>query len=67
MAKITYKISKYPRLGKMSKLEVDSEIKAAWQVWSSVTDLTFEQRTGGKVHVDIRFEDGEHGDGDSFD
>ena len=64
---ITYKISKYPRLKKMTKDDVDSEIARAWKIWSDVTDLTFEQRPGGKVHVDIRFEDGEHGDGDAFD
>ena len=67
VANITYKISKYPRLGKMTKQDIDSEIRAAWEVWSSVTELRFEQRRSGKVHVDIRFEDGEHGDGDSFD
>ena len=67
MRNITYKISKYPRLAKMSPEEIDSEIRKAWQVWSSVTDLSFEQRRSGKVHVDIRFEDGEHGDGDNFD
>ena len=67
VANITYKISKYPRLAKMTKQDIDSEIRKAWQVWSSVTDLSFEQRRSGKVHVDIRFEDGEHGDGDNFD
>ena len=67
VANITYKISKYPRLAKMTKQDIDSEIRKAWQVWSSVTDLSFEQRRSGKVHVDIRFEDGEHGDGDPFD
>ena len=51
----------------MTKRDIDSEIRKAWEVWSSVTDLSFEQRTSGKVHVDIRFEDGEHGDGDKFD
>ena len=67
MSNITYKISKYPRLAKMTKQDIDSEIRKAWQVWSSVTNLSFEQRRSGKVHVDIRFEDGEHGDGDNFD
>ena len=51
----------------MTPQDIDSEIRKAWQVWSGVTDLSFEQRTSGKVHVDIRFEDGEHGDGDNFD
>ena len=67
MENITYKISKYPRLGKMTKQDIDSEIRGAWEVWSGVTNLRFEQKRSGKVHVEIRFEDGEHGDGDSFD
>lgn len=38
------------------------------QVWSDVTELTF--KPAGyreKVHIEIRFEKGEHGDGDAFD
>ena len=37
------------------------------QVWSRVTDLTFEQRRAGPVHIEVKFADGEHGDGDPFD
>ena len=51
----------------MSKADIDAEVALAWRVWSNVTELSFEQKQGGKVHVDIRFEDGEHGDGDAFD
>ena len=51
----------------MTKEDIDAEVAQAWKVWSDVTDLTFEQKKIGKVHVDIRFEDGEHGDGDPFD
>ena len=36
-------------------------------MWAEVTDLTFEQRWSGQVHIDIRFDNGEHGDGDPFD
>jgi len=46
---------------------VDKEIEKALKVWSDVTDLTFEQRRSGKVHIDIRFESFHHGDGDPFD
>lgn len=64
---LTYKISKYPTSKRLSKREVDKEIRKALQVWSDVTDLTFEQKSAGRVHIDVRFENGEHGDGDPFD
>ena len=50
---LTYKISKYPSTNRLTKREVDSEIKKALNVWAEVTDLTFEQRLFGKVHIDI--------------
>ena len=37
------------------------------QVWADVTELTFEHRRSGPVHIDVKFADGEHGDGDPFD
>ena len=64
---LTYRISKYPTTQRLSKQEVDKEIERALKVWSDVTDLTFEQRRSGKVHIDIRFESFHHGDGDPFD
>ncbi|KAL0281610.1 UNVERIFIED_CONTAM: hypothetical protein PYX00_002545 [Menopon gallinae] len=62
---LTYKISKYPRA--LKKEHVDSEVKKAFGVWSKYTDLTFTQKKVGSVHIEIRFERGEHGDGDPFD
>ena len=64
---MTYRISKYPSSQRLSNREVDKEIEKALNVWASVTDLSFEQRKFGKVHIDIRFEDQMHGDGDPFD
>ncbi|XP_034951393.1 matrix metalloproteinase-14 isoform X2 [Chelonus insularis] len=63
--KLTYKISKYPRA--LDKASVDKDIARAFGVWSEYTDLTFTQKKSGQVHIDIRFERGEHGDGDPFD
>ena len=51
----------------MTKLEVDTEIRRALDVWSNVTRLNFQQRLSGPVHIDVRWEDGHHGDGDPFD
>ena len=36
----------------MTKEDIDAEVAQAWKVWSDVTDLTFEQKKSGKVHVD---------------
>lgn len=62
---LSYRISKYPN--NLKPREVDKEIQKAFQVWSEYTDLTFKQQSSGAVHIEIRFEKGEHGDGDPFD
>lgn len=62
---MTYKLHKYPR--GIAKSDVDTEIAKAFGIWSRYTDLTFEQKRSGNVHIDISFEHGEHGDGDPFD
>ncbi|XP_050353674.1 matrix metalloproteinase-14 isoform X2 [Nymphalis io] len=62
---LTYKISKYP--SRLNRAEVDAELAKAFSVWSDYTDLTFTQKRSGQVHIEIRFEKGEHGDGDPFD
>ena len=51
----------------MTRRQVDQEIEKALSVWSDHTDLTFTQKRSGKVHIDISFLKGEHGDGDPFD
>lgn len=65
MKNLKYRISKYPRL--LKKEDVDVEVAKAFGVWSGYTDLTFTQMKSGQVHIEIRFEKGEHGDGDPFD
>lgn len=62
---LTYRISKYPAL--LNPSDVDIEIANAFQVWSKYTDLTFTPKKSNPVHIEIRFEKGEHGDGDPFD
>lgn len=62
---LTYRISKYPR--HLSKQDTDLEVKRAFSVWSDVTPLTFTKKSSGPVHIEIKFERGEHGDGDPFD
>ncbi|EFN76651.1 Matrix metalloproteinase-14 [Harpegnathos saltator] len=64
---LTYQITKYP--SGLNNDAVDKEIRTAFNVWSEYTDLTFTQKKGlhNNVHIEIRFEVGEHGDGDPFD
>ncbi|KAF5304494.1 hypothetical protein FQA39_LY09690 [Lamprigera yunnana] len=61
---LSYRITKYPR--KLAQKDVDAEIARAFAVWSEYTDLVFKP-SKGQVHIEIRFETGEHGDGDPFD
>jgi len=42
-------------------------MKKAFGVWEKATDLKFEKKNSGKVHIDIRFERRSHGDDDPFD
>ncbi|XP_017838083.1 matrix metalloproteinase-14 isoform X2 [Drosophila busckii] len=62
---LTYKISKYPK--RLKRVDVDAEIARAFAVWSEDTDLTFTRKTSGPVHIEIKFVESEHGDGDAFD
>nr|CAD7447175.1 unnamed protein product [Timema bartmani] len=64
---LTYRISKYPSTSRLNKEDVDKELNNAFNVWAGVTDLSFTQKDSGQVHIEIRFEKGEHGDGDPFD
>ena len=60
---LTYRITKYPGTDRLSKSKVDREIKRAFDLWEEQTDLKFERKNSGSVHIQIRFEKGEHGDG----
>merc|ERR1719210_1378436 len=64
---LTYRISIYPSFSQMSNEDVDYEIAQAFKVWSDVSELTFEAKKEGEVDIDIKFAEGEHGDGNAFD
>ena len=42
-------------------------MEEAFNVWSNVTNLTFEKIFSGDAHIEIRFETSSHGDDDPFD
>ena len=64
---LTYRVTKYPSSRRLSKKTVDHEIEKAFKVWSDVSNLKFQRKSSGSIHIEIRFESGEHGDGDPFD
>lgn len=63
---ITYKISKYSNRATDRK-KTKRELVKALHMWSEVTPLDFIEKKRGEADIDIRFEQGEHGDGDPFD
>lgn len=64
---LTYRISQYPTRFSGKKHEVDSQIERAFGIWSQVAPIDFVVKREGRVHIDIRFASGDHGDGDAFD
>ncbi|XP_054272157.1 matrix metalloproteinase-20-like [Macrosteles quadrilineatus] len=62
---LSYKITKYPR--NFPRDETDRTIRKALDIWSAVTPLTFVRKDSGKVHFEIRFDVGSHGDDNPFD
>jgi len=64
---LTYRVTKYPTTTRLKKSEIDRTMKQAFGMWEAATDLTFSLKKSGSVHIEIRFERYEHGDGDAFD
>lgn len=63
---LTYRISKYTKHIK-DRIAVDNVIARALKQWSDASSLTFEEKRRGRVDIDIRFEEGDHGDGQILD
>jgi len=64
---LTYRVTKYPTTTRLKKSQIDRTMKQAFGMWEAATDLTFSLKSSGSVHIEIRFERYEHGDGDAFD
>ena len=62
-----FRILTYPAPGRLSNNDVDTAVREAFEMWEAVTDLTFSRKNSGTVHIEIRFDKYEHGDGDPFD
>lgn len=63
---LTYTVGRYP--SGLSRSEVDTDVKKAFNMWQQASGLTFvRKRSWDKVDIEIRFENYYHGDEDAFD
>ena len=60
-------MTRYPSTDRLTQEGVDGQMKAAMAMWEEVTNLKFIKKDSGRVHIEISFVEGEHGDGDPFD
>lgn len=58
---LTYQIVNWPWY--LSQHQVRQAVKAAFELWSNVSSLTFSEVTEGPVNIRLAFFDGEHNDG----
>ncbi|XP_072273003.1 matrix metalloproteinase-28 [Pyxicephalus adspersus] len=58
---LTYQIVNWPWY--LSQHQVRQAVKAAFELWSNVSSLTFSEETGGPANIRLAFFDGEHNDG----
>merc|ERR1711962_832833 len=65
--RLTYRVTKYPRNGRLRKSEVDRQVKIAFTMWEEVSGLSFSYRASGDPDIEIKWESFAHGDGDPFD
>jgi len=63
---LTWFLTKGPA-NDLSDSQVRETLERAFRVWERVADLKFSEASGPPGDLEIRFESGEHGDGDAFD
>jgi len=64
--RVSYRVTKYPP--NISKEKVDIILRKAFNIWQEAgADISFSQWNQGNANIEIRFEEGSHGDGQPFD
>ena len=63
-AEVSYTVGRYP--SGLSRSEVDSDVKKAFDMWQLASGLTF-TRKRDNADIELRFENYYHGDEDAFD
>merc|ERR1719402_1568997 len=62
---LSYRVTRYSQ--KMTRAQVDADVKKAFSFWSDATTLKFVKRNSGDVDIQIGFFTFSHGDADPFD
>merc|ERR1712215_106095 len=62
---LSYRVTRYSQ--KMTRVQVDADVKEAFRFWSDATTLKFVKRNSGDVDIQIGFFTFSHGDADPFD
>merc|ERR1719309_439259 len=62
---LSYRVTRYSQ--KMTRAQVDADVKKAFSFWSAATTLKFFSRNSGDVDIQIGFFTFSHGDADPFD
>merc|ERR1719402_876941 len=62
---LSYRVTRYSQ--KMTRAQVDADVKKAFSFWSAATTLKFFNRNSGDVDIQIGFFTFSHGDADPFD
>ena len=64
--RLTWRVTKFPS-NDLSEELVLSTMERAFSVWEAHADLKFTETDEGVGDIEIRWETGDHGDGDPFD
>ena len=63
---LTWRVTKFPR-NDLGEDKVLDTMRRAFSIWERSANLTFSEASQGVGDLEIRFESGDHGDGDAFD
>lgn len=58
---LTYRIVNWPRLLPLGSVRL--AVRAAFQLWSNVSGLVFQEAPGGPADIRLAFYEGDHNDG----
>jgi len=63
---LTYRIYDYPK-NSLTRSQTDSETRKAFDMWQEVAGISFQEQRSGTPDIVIKWAQGSHGDGNSFD
>ncbi|KAK6644656.1 hypothetical protein RUM43_000924 [Polyplax serrata] len=66
-SKVDYRVRQYSNSGRLSKEDIDQQLKLSFDIWSEHCSLVFRAKTKGETIIQIRWENGSHGCAEEFD